>query len=199
MTLEEMKELYETAHEHNIPVHLDGARIFNAAIYLNVEAKEIAKYTDSVMFCVSKGLCSPVGSLLCGSEEFIRKARKMRKILGGGMRQAGFLAACGIISIEKMVDRLEEDHDNAKYLAEKLNEIEGFSVDLDKVQINMVFCNVSRENFDFEDFAKKLLEKGIKTNPGENGVIRFVTNKDVTREDIDYTIHTIKEILASFY
>lgn len=199
MTLEEMKELYETAHEHNIPVHLDGARIFNAAIYLNVEAKEIAKYTDSVMFCVSKGLCSPVGSLLCGSEEFIRKARKMRKILGGGMRQAGFLAACGIISIEKMVDRLKEDHDNAKYLAEKLNEIEGFSVDLDKVQINMVFCHVNRKNFDFEAFSDKLLEKGIKTNPGENGVIRFVTNKDVTREDIDYTIHTIKEILASFY
>lgn len=195
MTLEEMKELYETAHEHNIPVHLDGARIFNAAIYLNVEAKEIAKYTDSVMFCVSKGLCSPVGSLLCGSEEFIRKARKMRKILGGGMRQAGFLAACGIISIEKMVDRLKEDHDNAKYLAEKLNEIEGFSVDLDKVQINMVFCNVSRENFDFDHFAKKLLEKGIKTNPGYDGVIRFVTNKDVTREDIDYTIQCIKEVL----
>jgi threonine aldolase len=111
------------------------------------------------------------------------------------MRQAGFLAACGIISIEKMVDRLKEDHDNAKYLAEKLNEIEGFSVDLDKVQINMVFCNVSRENFDFEDFGKKLLEKGIKTNPGYDGVIRFVTNKDVTREDIDYTIQCIKEVL----
>lgn len=115
------------------------------------------------------------------------------------MRQAGFLAACGIISLEKMVDRLKEDHDNAKYLASKLNEIEGFYVDLDKVQINMVFCHVNRKNFDFEAFSDKLLEKGIKTNPGENGVIRFVTNKDVTREDIDYTIHTIKEILASFY
>ncbi len=195
VSLEEMKELYEAAHEHNIPVHLDGARIFNAAIYLNVEAKEIAKYADSVMFCVSKGLCSPVGSLLCGSEEFIRKARKMRKILGGGMRQAGFLAACGIISLEKMGDRLKEDHDNAKYLASKLNELEGFSVDLEKVQINMVFCSVNRDNFDFEDFAKKLLEKGIKTNPGEEGVIRFVTNKDVTREDLDYTIQCIKEIL----
>ncbi|NLY76707.1 MAG: low-specificity L-threonine aldolase [Tissierellia bacterium] len=193
--LEDMKELYETAHEYKIPVHLDGARIFNAAIYLKVKAKEIAKYADSVMFCISKGLCSPVGSLLCGSEEFIRKARKMRKILGGGMRQAGFLAACGIISLEKMIDRLKEDHDNAKYLASKLNEIEGFSVDLDKVQINMVFCNVEKENFDFEDFARKLFEKGIKTNPGYEGVIRFVTNKDVSREDIDYTIKCIKEIL----
>ena len=111
------------------------------------------------------------------------------------MRQAGFLAACGIISLEKMVDRLKEDHDNAKYLASKLNELEGFSVDLEKVQINMVFCSVNRDNFDFEDFAKKLLEKGIKTNPGEEGVIRFVTNKDVTREDLDYTIQCIKEIL----
>lgn len=193
--LEDMKELYETAHEYKIPVHLDGARIFNASIYLKVKAKEIAKYADSVMFCISKGLCSPVGSLLCGSEEFIRKARKMRKILGGGMRQAGFLAACGIISLEKMIDRLKEDHDNAKYLASKLNEIEGFSVDLDKVQINMVFCNVEKENFDFEDFARKLFEKGIKTNPGYEGVIRFVTNKDVSREDIDYTIKCIKEIL----
>ena len=193
--LEDMKELYETAHEYKIPVHLDGARIFNAAIYLKVKAKEIAKYADSVMFCISKGLCSPVGSLLCGSEEFIRKARKMRKILGGGMRQAGFLAACGIISLEKMIDRLKEDHDNAKYLDSKLNEIEGFSVDLDKVQINMVFCNVEKENFDFEDFARKLFEKGIKTNPGYEGVIRFVTNKDVSREDIDYTIKCIKEIL----
>jgi len=195
LSLEEMKELYETAHEYNIPVHLDGARIFNAAIYLNVEAKEIAKYADSVMFCISKGLSSPVGSLLCGSEEFIRKARKMRKMLGGGMRQAGFLAACGIISLEKMVDRLKEDHDNAKYLANKLNEIEGFSVDMERVQINMIFCKVTRENFDFNNFANKLFEKGIKINTGENGVIRFLTNKDVTREDIDYTIQCIKEIL----
>jgi len=116
-------------------------------------------------------------------------------MLGGGMRQAGFLAACGIISLEKMVDRLKEDHDNAKYLANKLNEIEGFSVDMERVQINMIFCKVTRENFDFNNFANKLFEKGIKINTGENGVIRFLTNKDVTREDIDYTIQCIKEIL----
>ena len=195
ISLEEMKELYETAYNNNIPVHLDGARLFNAATYLNVPAKEIAQYTDSVTFCLSKGLSSPVGSLLCGSKEFIKRARRMRKLLGGGMRQAGVLAACGIISIETMVDRLRDDHDNAKYLATKLNELNGFEVDLDKVQINMVFCKVNRENFDFQGFANKLLEKGIKSNLGKENKIRFVTNKDVSKEDIDYVVKCIKEII----
>lgn len=195
VSLEEMKELYQTAHKNNIPVHLDGARLFNAATYLNVPAKKIAQYTDSVTFCISKGLSSPVGSLLCGSKEFIKKARRMRKLLGGGLRQAGVLASCGIISIEKMVERLQEDHDNAKYLATKLNKIKGFSVDMDRVQINMVFCKVNREDFDFQEFAEKLLEKGIKTNSGEGNAIRFVTNKDVSKEDIDYVVECIREIV----
>ena len=189
-----MKELYEAAHVNNIPVHLDGARLFNAATYLNVDAKEITKYTDSVMFCISKGLCSPIGSMLCGEEKFINKARKMRKLLGGGMRQAGILAACGLISLEKMIGRLQEDHDNAKYLATKLNKIEGF-VDMDKVQINMVFCEINREGFNFQEFVSKMLEKGIKINGSEGNQFRFVTNKDVSREDIDYIAKCIKEII----
>jgi len=196
LTLEEMEELYQTAKENNIPVHLDGARLFNAAIYLGVDPKDICKFTDSVMFCLSKGLASPVGSMLCGSKEFIKKARKMRKILGGGLRQAGVLAACGIVSLEKMIDRLQEDHDNAKYLASKLNELEGFYVNMDKVQTNMVFCKVYREGFDFIGFRDELLKRGIKTNQGVKGTIRFVTNKDVNREDIDYTIDCIKEVLT---
>lgn len=195
VSLEEMKELYKTAHDNNIPVHLDGARLFNAATYLEVFAKEITQYTDSVTFCLSKGLCSPIGSLLCGTKEFIRKARRMRKLLGGGMRQAGILAACGIISLEKMVNRLQEDHDNAKYLATKLNELEDFSVDMNKVQINIVFCEVTNEDFDFKGFAEKLLEKRIKTNQGEGNTIRFVTNNDVSKEDIDYVIECINEII----
>lgn len=194
LSLEDMKDVYEVAHVNNIPVHLDGARVFNAATYLKVEAKEIAQYTDSITFCISKGLCSPIGSLLCGSKEFIKKARKMRKLLGGGMRQAGVLAACGIISLEKMVDRLEEDHKNAKYLARKLNEIEGLSIDMDKVQINMVFCKVDKEDFNSHEFTKTLLEKGIKINDDGN-IIRFVTNKDVNKKDIDYVIDCIKEIV----
>lgn len=195
LSLNEMKELYETAQSHNIPVHLDGARLFNAANYLKVDAKEIAQYTDSVMFCLSKGLCSPVGSILCGTEEFINRAIKMRKLLGGGMRQAGVLAACGLISLEKMVERLDEDHDNAKYLALKLNEIEGFFVDMNKVQINMVFCKIDREEFDYEDFQSKLLDEGIKISLPDENEIRFVTNNDISKEDIDYTIKTIEKIV----
>src|SRR5690606_5268008 len=122
------------------------------------------------------------------------KARKMRKLLGGGMRQAGVLAACGIISLEKMVDRLEEDHKNAKYLARKLNEIEGLSIDMDKDQINMVFRKVDKEDFNSHEFTKTLLEKGIKINDDGN-IIRFVTNKDVNKKDIDYVIDCIKEIV----
>ncbi|MCF6464390.1 low-specificity L-threonine aldolase [Clostridium sp. Cult2] len=195
VSLEEMKDVYEVAHEKNIPVHLDGARLFNAATYLKVEAKEIAQYADSVTFCISKGLCSPVGSLLCGSKEFIKKARKMRKLLGGGMRQGGVLAACGIVSLEKMVNRLEEDHNNAKYLATKLNEIEGFFIDMDKVQINMVFCQIGIEDFNSHEFVQALLKKGIKVNDDGN-TIRFVTNNDVNREDIDYVIKCIKEYVT---
>ncbi|CCQ94498.1 L-allo-threonine aldolase [[Clostridium] ultunense Esp] len=192
VSLEEMEDLYQVAQKSHIPVHLDGARLFNAATYLKVGAKEIAQYTDSVTFCISKGLCSPVGSLLCGSKEFIKKARKMRKLLGGGMRQAGVLAASGIISLEKMVDRLEEDHENAKYLANRLNEIEGFFVDMDKVQINMVFCQIKIKDFNSHEFVQVLLEKGIKVNDDED-IIRFVTNNDVNRKDIDYAVDCIKK------
>ena len=195
VSLEDMKDLYEIAHLNNIPVHLDGARIFNAAIYLGVEAKEIAKYTDSVMFCISKGLCSPIGSLLCGDKEFIERARKMRKLLGGGMRQAGVLAACGIISLEEMVERLKEDHDNAKYLGSRLNEIEGFSVDMDRIHINMVFCDINIGDFNPKEFVSKLLSKNIKINGIEKNQFRFVTNNDIDRKDIDYFIKSIKEIV----
>lgn len=195
LSLDEMKELYETAQYHKIPVHLDGARLFNAASHLQVDAKEITQYTDSLMFCLSKGLCSPVGSMLCGTQEFINRARKMRKLLGGGMRQAGVLAACGLISLEKMILRLQEDHDNAKYLDLKLNELEGFFVDMDKVQINMAFCKIDKKEFDHKDFQSKLLKAGVKINLPRGDEIRFVTNNDISKEDIDYTIKTIENIV----
>ena len=147
------------------------------------------------MFCISKGLCSPIGSMLCGDQEFINIARKMRKLLGGGMRQAGVLAACGLISLEKMVQRLQEDHDNAKYLATKLNEIEGFSVNMDKVQINMVFCEINKEDFNSQEFVSKMLAKGVKINGDQGNKIRFVTNNDVSREDIDYAVESMREII----
>ena len=188
-----MEEAYLAASKNKIPVHLDGARIFNAAAYLGVKASDIAKFADSVMFCLSKGLCSPVGSILAGSTEFVNKARKYRKMLGGGMRQAGVLAACGIISIEKMTKRLPEDHDNARYLAERLDEID--FIKSNEVHINMVFFRINKPSFDHKAFTNALLEKGIKSNAGEGGLYRFVTHNDISRKDIDLAIDAIREIL----
>lgn len=196
MPVENMKSIYDTAKKHNLSVHLDGARLFNAATYLNVDAKEITKYTDSIMFCLSKGLCAPVGSMLAGSKSFIDKARKNRKLLGGGMRQAGFLAAAGIVALEKMTKRLHIDHENAKYLANKLTEIPGIKLNPDDVHINMVFFDISALDINSDALVAGLFAKGIKINGEEDGLMRFVINNDVTREDIDYTIKCIKELIG---
>lgn len=194
--LERMQQIFAAAKKHGLPVHLDGARLFNAAAYLNVEAKEITQYTDSVMFCLSKGLCAPVGSMLAGSKGFIDKARKNRKLLGGGMRQAGFLAAAGIIALEKMSKRLHLDHENAQYMAKQLLEIPGIKLDPDTVHINMVFFDISGLNISSDALVAGLFSKGIKVNGVEDGLMRFVTNNDVSKEDIDYAIQCIKELLA---
>ncbi len=193
--LSRMKEIYSIAKERNIPVHLDGARLFNAAATLGVDASQITQYTDSVMFCLSKGLCAPVGSMLAGSRQFVDKARKNRKLLGGGMRQAGILAAAGLIALEKMTKRLPEDHENAKYMAKRLAEIPGIKLNYEDVQINMVFFDMEETGISSEKLVKELLDKGIKINGAEDGLIRYVTNNDVTREDIDYTIQCMKEII----
>lgn len=195
MSLKEMKDIYEVAQEHNIHVHLDGARIFNAAVYLDVDVKEITQYADSIMFCLSKGLCAPVGSILCGSQAFIDKALRMRKLLGGGMRQAGVLAAPGLVSLEKMWKRLQDDHANARYLGEKLNEIDGFSVDMSKVQTNMVFCQIDMSPDDFNELQSQLDAKNIKIVKRETGLVRLVIHNDISREDLDYVISSIKEII----
>lgn len=193
--LDVMKEIYGIAKRHNLPVHLDGARIFNAAEYLGVEAKAVAAYTDSVMFCLSKGLCAPVGSMLAGSKKFIERAKKNRKLIGGGMRQSGILAAAGLIALKDMTKRLHVDHENAKYLASKLAELPGVKVDMDSIHINMVFFTIDNLKMSDAEFIDKLYQKGIKANGAYKGVLRFVTNNDVTRDDIDYTIKCIKELL----
>ena len=194
--LDIMKDAYEAAKANGIPVHTDGARLFNAATALGVDASEIAKYTDSVMFCLSKGLCAPVGSMLAGSAEFIDKARRMRKLLGGGMRQAGILAAAGIIALEKMTKRLNEDHDNIRYMTEKLLEMPEISLKPENVQIDMVYFDIVKEGFDAAAFTDYLFNNGVKINNDWPLEFRYVAHNDISREDIDKVISLMKEYFS---
>ncbi len=191
----EMKQIYITAKKYNMPVHLDGARIFNSAVSLNIDVKNLTKYSDSVMVCLSKGLCAPVGSVLCGDEEFIQKARKKRHLLGGTMAQAGLIAACGIIGLEKMVSRLYVDHDNAKYLAQRLSKMKDVTVLSQNVDINLVFFKVNRNREFINSLPAKMLEKGIKIVGEEFGYLRFITNNDVSKQDAVFVADTLESIL----
>jgi len=194
--VEVMEEVYALAKKNGIAVHLDGARVFNAATALNVDVKEITKNCDTVSCCLSKGLCAPVGSVLVGNAKTIAKARKYRKMLGGGMRQCGILAAAGIISLKEMTKRLKEDHDNAKYMATMLNELDGVEVDLESVQINMVFFKLDRPDELIDSLPDKMFEKGIKINGMELGEFRFVTSNDVSKYDIDYAVETFSKLIG---
>ncbi|MEI6156949.1 MAG: low-specificity L-threonine aldolase [Atribacterota bacterium] len=194
--LQDMKDVYTFARSVSIPVHLDGARIFNAAVSLGMEAGEIAQYCDSVMFCLSKGLCSPIGSLLAGTKPFIDRARKNRKLMGGGLRQVGYLAAPGLISLEKMTKRLGEDHENAHYLATKLQNIKGITVLKDRLDINMVFFQVHRIPFDADSFVQYLYDRGIKMNLPSEGEFRFVTHYWVQKRDIDSVMAVINTFFS---
>ncbi|MDD3167926.1 MAG: low-specificity L-threonine aldolase [Eubacteriales bacterium] len=194
--VEVMEEVYALAKKNGIAVHLDGARVFNAAAALDVDVKEITKNCDTVSCCLSKGLCAPVGSVLAGGAETITKARKYRKMLGGGMRQCGILAAAAIISLKEMPRRLKEDHDNATYMAKRLSELDGVTVDPNSVQINMVFFRLDKPDELIDSLPDKMLEKGIKINGCELGEFRFVTSNDVSKEDIDYAVSSFAELIG---
>lgn len=193
LPLENMRAIHEIAAASGVPVHLDGARVFNAACALGVDVKEITRYCDSVQFCLSKGLCAPVGSLLAGPKEFIARARKYRKMLGGGMRQAGILAAAGIIALTKMTLRLQEDHDNAKRLAKGILEVNGLSVDMETVQTNMVAVSTRGLGVDGPEFAALMKQYGVLFNADLPYRVRLVTHNDVTAEDIDEAVLRIKK------
>ena len=193
--VETMAEIRRIADEHGLNVHLDGARVFNAAAALGVDVKEITRYADSVSCCLSKGLCAPVGAIFAGRAETVKRARKCRKLLGGGMRQAGILAAAGILALKEMPKRLSEDHANAKRLAELLSQIDGVSIDKDSVEINMVFFKLDRSAELKAALPEKMKQHGILINPEELGEFRFVTNNDVSAKDVEFAAGTFASLL----
>jgi threonine aldolase len=194
-----MQQVRALADKYNLKIHLDGARIFNAAVALKVDVKELTRAADSVSFCLSKGLGAPVGSLLCGSKEFIAEARRIRKMLGGGMRQAGILAAAGIVSLEKMIDRLAEDHANARRLAEGIADTPGFEIDLDKVQTNLVYFNLdSKAKTSPQEVIDHLMK--YKVNLGGymgKGSFRAVTHVWIDRADVDQALLAFRTAVKS--
>ena len=193
--VETMAEIRRIADEHGLNVHLDGARVFNAAAALGVDVKEITRYADSVSCCLSKGLCAPVGAIFAGRAETVKRARKCRKLLGGGMRQAGILAAAGILALKEMPKRLSEDHANAKRLAERLSQIDGGSIDKDSVERNMVFFKLDRSAELKAALPEKMEQHGILINPEELGEFRFVTNNDVSAKDVEFAAGTFASLL----
>ncbi len=186
----------QIAHEHGLSVHLDGARIFNAAVALRVEASALTRSVDSVSVCLSKGLSAPVGSLLAGSLPFIERARKVRRMLGGAMRQAGVIAAPGLIALRTMVARLAEDHQNARLLAINLAAIPGLGIDLEAVHTDIVNVDVKGLGIDAVTFARHLDPRGVRGLPGMATTVRFVTYRGITRDDIEMASTVIRELVA---
>ncbi|TKD69979.1 low-specificity L-threonine aldolase [Pseudalkalibacillus hwajinpoensis] len=192
--LENMEKIYQLSKKLGIPVHLDGARLFNASVASGIPVKEFAKYTYSVQFCLSKGLGAPVGSMIAGSSEFISQARKWRKRLGGGLRQVGVLAAPGIIALEENIKHLEQDHENAKQLAEGLQNIEGITIE-NKVETNIILLDITKSNTTTEHFVNYLKEQNILAGPFGPNIIRFVTNNSITKKDIDNVLVAVQKIV----
>ena len=189
-----MGEICALVHSRGLKVHLDGARVFNAAVGLGVDVKMVTKGADSMMFCLSKGLSAPAGSIVAGSGELVETARVYRKMLGGGMRQAGVIAAAGIVALEKMVDRLADDHRNARYMAERLNKVPGLSIDLGRVQTNIIFVDFSRLGVTGEEIQTSLEKKGVKVIALGQTQFRIVTHYGIEREDAERACDAIEDV-----
>ena len=196
LTRARTEEICERAHSLGLPVHLDGARIFNAAAALGESVAALARPVDSVMFCLSKGLGAPVGSMLLGSRSFIDEARRWRKLLGGGMRQAGVLAAAGLVALEESPERLHEDHANARRLGEGLADLEGIKIDPEQVVTNIVLFDVSGTGIPAAEICARLAERNVLAS-GFGSSIRMVTHYDVTRSDIDVALNEMKKVINS--
>ena len=193
--LGDLRAASDAAHAQGLRVHLDGARIFNASVALGVKASEIAASADTVTFCLSKGLACPVGSIFCGSEHDVVEARRWRKRLGGGMRQVGVLAVAGLIALDHMVDRLAEDHANARTLAEGLSELRGISCDLSRVQTNLVYFDL--ESMPAGRFTDECAKRGLLSESVSARRVRFVTHYGIEAEDIQDALQICEEVLSA--
>jgi len=193
--LESLRAAFESAHAHRLRVHLDGARMFNAAVALGVGVADIAACSDTVTFCLSKGLACPAGSVFCGPREAVDDARRWRKRLGGGMRQAGVLAACGVIALDQMVDRLAEDHANARTLAEGLSEMPGVTCDLTRVQTNLVYFDLG--GIDAAPFTAECKKRGLLSEGTGPKRMRFVTHYGIDAQDIQAALKICEEVLTA--
>ena len=197
LPLAHMQAAHALAREHDVPVHTDGARLFNAAAALAVDARDIARHTDSVCFCVSKGLSAPVGSVLCGSHAFIERARAFRRLVGGNMRQAGPLAAAGIIALGTMVERLKDDHATAKRLAVGLHRIDTRLVDPSDVETNLVRMDVSPSQRSAAQWSDDLKQRGVRVSPASANTLRFVTHRHIGAADVDAAIQAVATLWQS--
>ena len=192
-----VNEVCDRAHEAGIPVHLDGARVFNAATYLREDVAEMTKAFDSVQFCLSKGLGAPVGSMIVGTRDFIERCRPIRKMLGGGMRQAGVLAAAGLVALRDGPKRLQEDHDNAQILAQRLARIRGIALDPAKVRTNIVIFSVEPGGLSSAEFLARIAQRHVLAVPVDSEHVRMVTHLDVTRLDIETAADIVDTSMAA--
>ena len=197
LPLDNMRAVFEIAHTQGVPVHLDGARLFNAAAALGIaDVRELTQYCDTVMCCLSKGLCAPVGSILAGPKDVIWRARCARRILGGGLRQVGFLAAAGMVALRDMTGRLSEDHENAKYLGELLSAVDGVHVFAERTQIDMVFFTTDWDAEKASRYPAWMLGRGIKVTGCMDGEYRMVCHHDITRAACQTAAEAIRAFAA---
>jgi len=195
ITKDYIKLVSNIAKENGLKIHIDGARLFNAAVGLDTDVKEFVKDVDSVTFCLSKGLSAPVGSVLCGNKKFIYEARRMRKALGGGMRQAGIIAAAGLVSLDKMIPQLINDHENAKRLADGISTISGLSVNTEKVHTNILYFSVDESKMKGSELVEKMGQHKVKFFEVSPNRFRLVTHSNISSEDVNTTLELFDTIL----
>jgi threonine aldolase len=188
----QMKAMADAAHDKGLSVHLDGARVFNAAVALGVPASELTHNVDSATFCLSKGLSCPIGSVVVGSKDFIAEADRWRKMLGAGMRQVGVVAAAGLVALDTMIDRMQEDHDDARHMASRMAEMKGISVDPEHIQTNIIRFDIPAHKGN--EIAARMFEEGVFINGGDSD-LRVVTHYGVTREDYDFALAAFDRVM----